>query len=366
MKRRRRYLMVDRVFKGVGRIHRSLETTEPAVAKQRKTMLDTLSDFGKIDILKAIQSGRLSISQVEVAHKRNKIDELPAAEALETLREAVDSWLAQGHGSRKPIADATRDGYRQVWYQALNSSVFGDSPTVADVTADNVEGFRRELLKQGHAPQANRFWFAARSFLGETLGKRHPQLFALQDLNKYPETLEIRPTLTPEGFWALHDASDELLQPALLTMALSGMMPSEYERLRESHFHRKDGFIQVPGQKTAARRRKVGFPEWAWDTAISAVPWNLDRSKFQKLVVAAAKKGGVPDVRPYDLRHAYGQWLEDLGVPMSRVKAYLGHGIKSMTDLYLRHEVVPHMKKDANKLGNRLLKAREKRRKQAA
>lgn len=44
----------------------------------------------------------------------------------------------------------------------------------------------------------------------------------------------------------------------------------------------------------------------------------------------------------------------------------MGHGIKSMTDLYLRREVMPYLKEDAEKLGSYLLKARKKRKKRAA
>ena len=44
----------------------------------------------------------------------------------------------------------------------------------------------------------------------------------------------------------------------------------------------------------------------------------------------------------------------------------MGHGVKRMTDLYLRREVMPYLPKDAKKLGDYLMKAREKRKKQAA
>jgi integrase len=356
---RARHLMVDVVLRGVGRLHRSLETTNKKVAKQRKEMIQTLHAQSRLDILNGIKANRLSISQVADAFKRSALAELPTADAMVPLAPAVMTWLDQGHGSRKPLHAATLKGYGQTWRQALKAQAFGASPTVADVTADRVEAYRRRAFKKGHAPQANRSWFAIRSFLVAQLGKRHAQVLAVQDLRRYPELKTVRPSLAPEQFWKWYLATDASARPALMALATTGMMPSELERLTSDRLDWTNGWIRVPGIKTEGRPRIVGVPEWAWATMDAAVPWRMDRSRLQKLIVKGAEAAGIPWARMYDCRRAFARWHEAAGTPESRIRAYMGHSTTSMTDRYLRTEVEPYARHDAEAMGAYLGGAKE-------
>lgn len=355
---RTRNIMMDKVLKGVGRIHRSLETAEPKEAERRLRLILMLHDHKRLDILHAIQAGRLSVTQVADAARRERLDELPLAEALEPLEEAVNAWLDEGHGSRRPLREKTISTYRQMWTQAVASGVFGRRPTVADVTADKVETYRRRLLKQGHPPMANRFWAAAKSFLGAKLGKRHPQVTAVQDLAKYAELKRPRRPLTVDAFWRWYDDSPEIVRSGMLALALTGMMPSELERLSPEDFVHENWWILVPGEKTEGRARIVAVPEWAWDEIVSIVPWPVDRSRVQKIITKSAKAAGVPWARLYDLRRAFARWHEELRTPSSRIQAYMGHNPATMTDSYLRSNIEPCATGDANRLGEHVAASR--------
>jgi integrase len=354
MSKRVKHLMVDRFFRGVGRIHRSLETTVRREADRRERVLLTLYDHGRLDILKGIKTGRLSVTAVADAFKRNALDSLPTAGALVPLAPAIEEWLSKGRGSRKPLRPATIKNYKQVWSQAIGSGVFGINPTVADVSAENVEEFREQLLGAGHAPQANRFWSAAKSFLGRVLGRRHPQVLAVQDLDKYPEPKTVRLPVEPDAFWSVHEMADGAIQPALVALTVTGMMPSELERLQKDDLFRDTGWVRVPGEKTDNRARLVGVPEWAWDDIVAATPWTMDRSRFQKLLVKAAKNTQVPWFRLYDLRRAFSRWHEAAGTPQSRIEAYMGHTERTITDRYLRTEIEPYAREDAERMGEYL------------
>lgn len=349
---RARHLMIDRIFKGVGRLHRSLETTDRREASRRERMLQTLSDQARLDILRGVQAGRLSVAQVAEAFKANRLERLPTAEAMLPLIASVEDWLASGQGSRKPLSEATLASYRSMWQQALRIGVFGSSPTVADVNEARVEAYRNKLWKDGHAPMANRFWAAAKSFLGQTLGRRHPQVLALQDLRRYPELKHPRPALTPGSFWDWHDHTHEAARPALLALGITGMMPSELERLTPEHFDRPSSWLLIPGQKTEGRPRIVGVPSWGWSSIEAVTPWTMDRSRWQKLIIKSAKAAKVPWARLYDLRRAFAQWHQASGTPESRIKAYMGHSTLSMTGGYLRAEVQPYALEDAERMGN--------------
>jgi integrase len=53
---------------------------------------------------------------------------------------------------------------------------------------------------------------------------------------------------------------------------------------------------------------------------------------------------------PYDLRRSYATWLEAAGIPRTRRRLYLGHGARSVTDLYERHQVEAFLAEDGTRL----------------
>jgi integrase len=57
-------------------------------------------------------------------------------------------------------------------------------------------------------------------------------------------------------------------------------------------------------------------------------------------------------VTPYDLRRSYSQWLEAAGVHPHRLRYYMGHGPRDVTQHYQRlREVQPFLADDAGRLG---------------
>ena len=50
----------------------------------------------------------------------------------------------------------------------------------------------------------------------------------------------------------------------------------------------------------------------------------------------AAVKGGAAELRLYDLRHAFGQWLANDGVPESVVQVGMRHKMAGMTARYVK------------------------------
>ena len=56
------------------------------------------------------------------------------------------------------------------------------------------------------------------------------------------------------------------------------------------------------------------------------------------------------------LRHTYKRLLEDSGVPLTRIQAYMGHTASSMTDSYGRYDVAPHLAEEAEAVRSLLKK----------
>ena len=55
-------------------------------------------------------------------------------------------------------------------------------------------------------------------------------------------------------------------------------------------------------------------------------------------------------VQPYDARRTFGHWLEEAAITRTRIKLYMGHAAKDVTDLYLRHELAAYLESDADLL----------------
>lgn len=55
-------------------------------------------------------------------------------------------------------------------------------------------------------------------------------------------------------------------------------------------------------------------------------------------------------VQPYDARRTFSHWLEEAAITRTRIKMYMGHAAKDVTDLYLRDELAAYLESDADLL----------------
>ena len=58
----------------------------------------------------------------------------------------------------------------------------------------------------------------------------------------------------------------------------------------------------------------------------------------------------VKVVQPYDLRRTYSHWMEEAGIPQSRIEYYMGHAPSSQTAGYQRHNVEPYIREDGGRI----------------
>jgi hypothetical protein len=67
-------------------------------------------------------------------------------------------------------------------------------------------------------------------------------------------------------------------------------------------------------------------------------------------VPPGAQNASGETVDPYDLRRSDATWLETAGIPRTRRRLYLGHGTRTVTDLYERHQVEAFLAEDGARL----------------
>jgi integrase len=145
---------------------------------------------------------------------------------------------------------------------------------------------------------------------------------------------------------------------ALISLLCSGLRAGEASGLRIEDFNADEGTVKVQGK--GGRERSVPLhPNTI--TAISAwirarggaggfllcvvevnkvilVERPLTPNTIANLCHGASKRAGIEYVRPHDLRRTCATILEERGVSIDTIRAYLGHASIRTTQLYLRNE----------------------------
>jgi len=73
---------------------------------------------------------------------------------------------------------------------------------------------------------------------------------------------------------------------------------------------------------------------WPWVTA--AVPCSVPKDLLADHWKRACRKAGRGDLRLYDLRHCFGQWLTNAGVPDALIQTGMRHRTAGMTRRYTK------------------------------
>jgi integrase len=315
-------LVLDRVFKGVGRIKRASGTTDPKVFKNLDGMLGTLYDAGRVDILRAVARGTLSPLEVWARFRVQDLASLPTVETIKTLKDAMEEWLED-----EDTSDWNRAGRRYAIRAILRHAK-------ADATVADLPAALRDYKKKARGTPAmfNRTRAAALAFLRDTLGRSAPLYGAVMDLATLKEAKAPPNPQTVAQMVALTAKLDGDAAAIAWGMAMSGMGPGEMWGAWTELADR----IHIKGTKRSGRVRDV--------PRIGAIAKpTISETVFRKRLKVASDGA----ITPYDLRHTFSQWMQEAGIPRARRKVYMGHGRTDVTDLYERGEVTRYLLEDA-------------------
>jgi integrase len=318
--------IIKRKFRGVPLIRRALGTSDPATIEAVETMYAALYQTGKLDILEAIARRRLHPLTVLSRWRQGREVELPAADVFPLLAEAWEQWAAT-----VPASDAHR---RDIRWTGRALGIPKDA-TLAELPALLADYRKRCLLK---ASAFNHGRAHAQSFLRDTVGIAHPLYTAVRAIRsiKKAERTRGRPHTVAmirhvrERLSALYGPEIGLMA---WTMAAYGMGNKEFWT---------DGFdvladrVTVYGQKRASRVRDV----FRWTEVTPPV---MGEKAFREALRAASD--GQVDI--YDLRRSFSRWMEEAGIIETNRAAYMGHGAKTMTQLYAWGELPGQLAADA-------------------
>lgn len=320
---------LDRRFPGVGRIAVASGAHTAAEFAKRNALLTRLYDQGRLDLLRAIQAGTLTVTVVYAADRARQLDSLIGERAAlgRPFWSAVHGWLATRPGP-------TGRRYAVSFAAVERARVL--APTAAVEALARVDW---PALRAAWAPSPaswNHLRRALSAFLTTHLGdKLHPfRQQVLRAFGKLEREVARVPDLSPDLFWRIVRAAPPHVQPAFVSLVATGLRVGEYLRLAETDLYPHTCAVRVPGTKTAASAATVRVNQQLWPWVAAAVPSPLAYKWLRTHWKRACRAVGVPDLRLHDLRHAHGQWSVNAGVPEAAVQASLRHSSGAMTRRY--------------------------------
>lgn len=322
-------LPIDLQFKGIGRLHLRSGTMKRQVRDAMRSMLRTLYQIGRHDVLRDLKANHITVLQIYERYRTGQLAELPTGELMRPLPAAWTEWL-----EGKEIAARTRRDYGEAWDRlgAGEAATFVDLPGLLQAHRKDCLGVRARTFNKDRA--------ALLAFVHSALGEAHWLALACRRVAPLKVAKDRRMPfhpLTVEQARALGARLKPHHAQTFWLLCLTGMRPEEaFEEIGNRWEVEPDG-VRVHGTKSSAADRVV--PR----VGLLVRPATKRQAFYQALRAASGET-----VSPYDCRRSYAQWLDLARIPQFRQSYYLGHGPKNLDQLYQRMRAsAQHLREDA-------------------
>jgi hypothetical protein len=308
---------IDRVIPPLGRVRLRTGTHD----KRRAQQYDDMLNLVPLDVVRLIASRQLTLREVFDLWSQGRA--LPSADELRPLAATLDAWLE--HPLRPVGASEQRAR------EDLGNLIRQDRATLRELPALCRELYRTYDAAH-HGATWNRRRAAALAFVRDVVGRRTELYRQVAEIPTLPEIARFarRPCTVAEAR-AIATALGAKWGPIWWALCCTGMGPKEFW---------SDGWrplargIEIGGQKRRARNRVVPL------VVRPPAPVGT-RAGF-----AEALERSALGVTPYDARRSFARWLDEVGFPGYRQDAYLGHGPKSMRELYKWGDITAWLAED--------------------
>lgn len=365
---------IDRVFAGVGRIAIFSGTTHSPTFARIKAMMSGLFNVGRLDVLIWIRDG--VYAPLEVLHhwERGTLDKLRGPDAVGGLVAALWRFHETSQASASHRANLATY-IRHIEKHAKKASVVSDLPALLRTAKD----------KMLETPVAfNRLRSHMIAFVSEVHGQHSPVWIAVTRVRRFkkvegnrPKQKQRRPLTVAELDAVCEAFTDvvvyggrkgagnkgkkvvrrtihaEHMRHAVRFLATTGMRPAEYWQRLGATWDVSLDMTWIRGTKTAAADRASFY------ISIFVYP-PCGEQLFRREFTRATEKALRVGLDTYSLRRTFAKLCEDAGVVESRREAYMGHGPKTVGDLYLRTNVLPFVQEDAAKVSEWIRAERER------
>lgn len=322
--------IIDRRFKGIGRIKRASGTSNTKTFRDINRMLTDLYDLGKRTILEEIQKGVLSPMQVYGFWKEGRLKHVPSGLTLLPVHPTIPDWIDTHHDG----VDTTKRNYKSEMTRFCR--VVGENLPIQDLPT----GFRRYqkyCVKRGIEVSAQKLKTVLLSYLNKTLGKSHTlyqKVSEIAHVKVSPKRKVVH--LSVGEFYDLVEQLPEADAAIAYAMMMTGMHWKELEGVWEC----KKDRISISGTKNVGRRRDV------------PLLLEIERPTKSNQSFRAQLKKVRPDLSPIVFRRTYAFWMAEAEIMESRRNTYMGHVVKSSAERYARTKADPFLLADAQKLSS--------------
>lgn len=309
---------IDRIFPTLGRVRIRTGVNDRRLAQRYEVMLETLP----LATVKLIVERRLPIRVAFDAWSRGDVASLPTSQTLLPLTDELAQWL-----DKPALEVGASEAANRLRTAEYLLALRPDAP-VGELPAALKE---LRALYDGRGAQFNRMRAAALAFLRDRFADHAALREQLAGVAALPEPRIRAPhPCTVEEARAIPAALGPKWGPLWWTMCITGMGPKEY--WIDGYDVTSDG-VEIHGAKdtgrrgTTARRRVVPL------LGVLAAPIGTMNGFAQAL-----RRADV-GVEPYDARRSFARWLDDAGLAGYIQDALMGHGPKSMRELYRWGEI---------------------------
>lgn len=354
---------IDRVIAGVGRIALSSGTDHTGTFRRINAMITGLAKIGRLDVLKGIKDGVYTPLVVLYHYERGQLDKLPTAETSAGLLAALRHFAETHESSVSYRAD--------LWttVRHVERTPGAKTATVADLPRF-VRAIRERMRVADTKVAFNRLRAHCLAFASSVQGELSPLWLDVKRVHRFKRIesstpLHRRPLTVAEldavcagfkdkpvyggkrggGRTLRRTIPKETLAAMAWTLATTGMRPAEYWQRGGASWTGGllMGHVLVNGTKTRAARR----PTLA---LVDVIRPACGEQLFRRLFAAVTTDVLGVALDTYSLRRTFAAFLESAVIEPSRARAYMGHGPKTTTDIYLQTLVLPFTGPDAAKV----------------
>lgn len=319
--------VIDKRFRGIGRIRRASGTSDKKTFRSILTMLTQLYSTGKHEVLREIQTGSVTPLEAFGYWQSEQLEALPSVATLKPVSPTIEDWI-----KTHDVQPITRRNYTSEITRFIK--VVGN-PSLTKLP-DAVSTYRKHCDDHGLHRTFNAMRTVVLAYLNHELGRSSALYGKVSDIAglsidspKRAPQLSVRDAYTL--FKQLPAAHAEIARAMLLTGMGWGEVTGQWEVLEDR--------VIIHGTKTEHRVRVVPL-----------LASNLQHPTRSSKAFRTALRAVRPDLSPYSFRRSYSHWMELASVPRSRRKQYLGHSVGDTTGGYETSEVEAFLAEDAARL----------------
>lgn len=322
-------LIVDRRFKGIGRIKRASGTNDKKTLKRIEVMLGQLYDSSAhFQILEEIRDGVVSIMEVYQHWTNNRLEHLPTTRTLKPVIPTVLDWIDNAHVA----TPHTKKNYKNQVKRFCD--VIGRNPPIQEIPKE-FKRYKSHCKEQDIGRTFNSCRTVFQAYFNNNFKKSHTLWQQVSEIGKLKETSKRKaPQLSVVEFQELVEKLPKPHADIARALVLTGMLFKEVA----GEWWCEEDRVVIKGTKTEGRDRIVPLIQLIHHPTRAIGSFTKQLKRIRK------------DLSSTSFRRTYALWTALAQIPRARKRMYMGHVVQDTTDIYEEHRVEEYLLEDATKL----------------